>query len=294
VIWVNLTAGSTELNIAYGNPSATKSAYENARLTFIFFDDFDGTSLDSIWQPYGTPTVSVQNGYLRIGLQDATEGIYARVSYSNVIIEWIGRKSGGTDNDFVIFAGVDAPTSGARGYTFHHYGWGNAYVRIYRDFWAVTQLASASDSAPTDWTVFENIIADGKLIIKKNGVEILSAIDSTYTQFNYIGIHTWSDSQWDVDRIIIKKLADPAEFGTPSVRRNSYVVILLQNPSQATLENFYVRIQTEDGNNYVYKLNETLNPGEIKALQIANITGKPVKVEVQAENCPVSAEKVLG
>jgi len=41
VIWVNLTANSSELNIAYGNPSALPSAYMKGEKTFEFFDDFE-------------------------------------------------------------------------------------------------------------------------------------------------------------------------------------------------------------------------------------------------------------
>jgi len=45
-IWVNLTAGSSELNIAYGNSLATKSDYEDPEQVFEFFDDFEGLDID--------------------------------------------------------------------------------------------------------------------------------------------------------------------------------------------------------------------------------------------------------
>jgi len=41
IIRVNLTAGSTELNIAYGNPSATKSDYEDITKAFDYGESFD-------------------------------------------------------------------------------------------------------------------------------------------------------------------------------------------------------------------------------------------------------------
>jgi len=44
IIWVNLTAGSTELNIAYGNPSATKSTYDDPEKVFELYDDFEGSA----------------------------------------------------------------------------------------------------------------------------------------------------------------------------------------------------------------------------------------------------------
>lgn len=42
-IWVNLSAGSTELNIAYGNPSALPSAYESLTHTFNVSSSFEQT-----------------------------------------------------------------------------------------------------------------------------------------------------------------------------------------------------------------------------------------------------------
>ena len=41
VIWVNVTANSSELNIAYGNPSALTSRYMNGSGAFEFYDDFN-------------------------------------------------------------------------------------------------------------------------------------------------------------------------------------------------------------------------------------------------------------
>jgi len=46
-IWVKVEANITELNIAYGNPNALKSSYEDYNQVFEFFDDFDDVSLDA-------------------------------------------------------------------------------------------------------------------------------------------------------------------------------------------------------------------------------------------------------
>ena len=49
VIWVNLTAGSSELNIAYGNPSALPSVYNNESKTFPLVDrDWDLTKYTEV------------------------------------------------------------------------------------------------------------------------------------------------------------------------------------------------------------------------------------------------------
>jgi len=53
VIWVKVEAGTSELYIVYGNPSATKSAYENPEQVFEFFDDFEDGVLSPGYDTFG-------------------------------------------------------------------------------------------------------------------------------------------------------------------------------------------------------------------------------------------------
>ena len=64
VIWVKLEAGSSELNIAYGNPSATKSDYEDANQVFELFDDFEGFNIEpsGAWCWFQDPRAVYANG----------------------------------------------------------------------------------------------------------------------------------------------------------------------------------------------------------------------------------------
>lgn len=69
-IWVRvptIPSGSKTIYIYYGNQTPVSSE-SNGDNTFLFFDDFDGTSLNSSkWTPYTAPsTYSVQNGYLQM------------------------------------------------------------------------------------------------------------------------------------------------------------------------------------------------------------------------------------
>jgi len=64
VIWVNLTAGSTELDIFYGNPLASPSKYNNGTKTFLFFDDFN--TLSANWVVIGSVGLSVNNSILTV------------------------------------------------------------------------------------------------------------------------------------------------------------------------------------------------------------------------------------
>jgi hypothetical protein len=67
IIWVKVpNTGTSTITMYYGNPSA--NSVSNGTNTFIFFDDFEGTSLDSKWSnETGSGTgVTVSGGYVRV------------------------------------------------------------------------------------------------------------------------------------------------------------------------------------------------------------------------------------
>ena len=105
LIFVRLTQGSTELNVAFGNSLAQQSSYNNAEFVFDFYDDFDGTTLDTNkWTVNYANTVyyEIVNSNLRI--TDATKsgttywiydntdtGSQIKANFNildNMVIEW--------------------------------------------------------------------------------------------------------------------------------------------------------------------------------------------------------------
>jgi len=82
-IWVKLEAGSSELNIAYGNSSATASTYNDPQQTFELFDDFKGTELDtSKWIIDAVNHIDYEvNNYFRF--KDATKSSNTYWIYDN-------------------------------------------------------------------------------------------------------------------------------------------------------------------------------------------------------------------
>jgi len=67
-VWVkvpNLPTGTTTIYMYYGNPSATSTS--NGSATFVFFDDFEGSSLSSIWTANAN-SYSVSGSLLRINV----------------------------------------------------------------------------------------------------------------------------------------------------------------------------------------------------------------------------------
>jgi len=69
IFWVkvadDLSTNPATIYIYYGNPDATTTS--NGENTFLFFDDFPGTSYNpDKWQVIGSPTITVSNGELKL------------------------------------------------------------------------------------------------------------------------------------------------------------------------------------------------------------------------------------
>ena len=225
VIWVNLTAGSTELNIAYGNPSATKSAYENGEQVFEFFDDFEDKDI-SDWETYNG-VWTAENGYLE---QTSTAENGYRAKHSTF----------STGRDVIITADVYIDASNYRGIAFADvFGTARNAVNGYL-FDAVAnaiRLVGTSGSSwgnlfkisktlattlSAGWYKLMLIVAsDGTIIgrlydLNGNLIDELNTTDTYYSTAG-VGVNVFDASgKWD--NIIVLKLADPADFGTPTVK----------------------------------------------------------------------------
>jgi len=80
-VWVRIpkipASGTIDVYLYYGNPNAT--SVSNGEATFLLFDDFDGTALDtSKWIDYSRSLdLAIENGYLRIyGTRSVSEYNY--------------------------------------------------------------------------------------------------------------------------------------------------------------------------------------------------------------------------
>lgn len=225
IIWVNVSAYSTELNIAYGNPSATKSTYENGDMVFEFFDDFNTADYTVIRGSSGQ--VSIVNGsWLRI---DATTG-YS--SASDIIVE--SGKASTIAGNFIVegkvylekpaeYIGWVVETAG-NGYDVGWYGWSGTKGGIMRwSAWSSTKLASeiphfvapAGSVQILRW----DRVGDEIRMWDTDGSKILqTATDGTYNTFSNVAVRVYKGAIWQIDWVRVLKLADPAEFGTPIVK----------------------------------------------------------------------------
>jgi len=236
-IWVNLTAGSSELNIAYGNPSATKSDYNDILQTFEFGDDFERTVVnDGRYDNYTPPSVGsveIYNGKLKITVTGDDSQYQLEKDNLNldaVVVEWKWEKdnpsnpegnvngivlSDANRNNIVALVGRGNNTDYARiyivkdGTTIHDDDPGknamNSTFRIYKS---------------GSWVKYTWINHDGveETLGEFNDAPTGLTVLHVGTERDGLGLYHASNTVDYYDYIIVAKLADPADFGTPVVK----------------------------------------------------------------------------
>jgi len=239
VIWVRLEAGSTELNIAYGNPSAMKSSYENIKQVFDIGDDFEDGVIDAIWTidaPVGSITES--NGVLTISIPAGTNGDWwsGTTEYAPIIFTQVT-----TDYDWVAVAKLNEYVVNDQTH---------AGIMLYDDRNNVVLSGRyRADDKGLNCYLVEKIIGDTgqpkqgsyestqlpallKIVKKGNTKEYYVSVDngatwnlmysSTELTGAYIGLFaknwgTCNSIDAHFDYLFIAKLTDPAEFGDAEV-----------------------------------------------------------------------------
>jgi len=244
VIWVNLTAGSSELNIAYGNPSATKSNYENPEQVFEFFDDFSGDlSKWTLDTTYGS--ITIENGKMKIEDTSTSGSPSAKIVFAtpidyNIIVEWKWTLATNIANTYyqVYDDSGDGYGSQARLSTAHDdiasYD-GSTYHTIMTGVSVNTEYKIRNviklDSQREDWYVNDELkLADDVFANPMNNVKeiVFQAVDSDKTGTVYI------------DDVKVFKLADPVDFETSSVKTfGATFYIVSKSPSETSITLYY-------------------------------------------------------
>ena len=243
IIWVNLTAGSSELNVAYGNPSASKSDYENPEQVFEFFDDFTGTSLNTAkWSVHGNSTkITVSDELILEKIADDAVAVSGNIgTMTDVVFEF---KYHQEDNGYASSVSIGSGTvtqsgdnnqTGNNGWFVdngYYVGlWDYDYGSVYK--WVIgkasggtlTELASTTHENGADLTyhAFRLTICNGQINLYRDGELILSATDSSFSSFTTIVLSNAGgnlrQSRAHFDDVKVLKLTDPADFGTPIVK----------------------------------------------------------------------------
>ena len=234
-IWVNVTPGSTEINIAYGNPNAIPSNYNNASMVFDIYDDFDDGVLDtSKWITnaiYGTGTWNIyeSNGYLVIDISTLTLSV-AIQSTKTLSLPFVveGSWYGNIVNigEMWTFISADSISDGSLSELVRF-----GYNRI-PDFYyqeqppggTLTTIETFSRSAPTTDTPFK-VIWDVNSKYFESGVQVNTIeSQSVYASGSnvYIGFSAYTSYSSPltvyVNWVRAYRLSDPVDFITPVIK----------------------------------------------------------------------------
>jgi len=114
VVWVKVNAdlGSNQtIYCYYGNANATSAS--NGNNTFLLFDDFDGTSLDTTkWKTYGSPSIALSNSKLTFYSTSNYSSFCSLTGYTtNTAIRWYAIFGNTTAGYYGQGYGVDKGTS---------------------------------------------------------------------------------------------------------------------------------------------------------------------------------------
>ncbi len=250
IIWVNLTAGSSELNIAYGNPSALPSSYNDISKTFIYGDDFEDGVLGFDWYPYGSPPTNDPSGWSEangIVTHNMTVDNTHMLALKNITLSsgvYMVKINLGTLQE-IEEAGLvwcSSPTDPLGNRYFARYIYYPTANRVQWELMKIvrgtaTTLATYPYSLSANTWCWIKVVFDAstgsiKAYFSTDGVTWTLWADVTDTSLTsgYFGLHSAFDiyTVHSYDNLIVAKLADPANFGTPEV-------LPLQNATNPTL-----------------------------------------------------------
>ncbi len=239
IIWVNISSGSSELNIAYGNSLATQSAYKNASIVFQFFDDAE-SGISATYTADGTfETISDANKNSNVfhlvsaGAWGATgrSVLLFNQNFSDAVFEFWAREdpyTGTAANQVgLVFCVQDVSN-----YYYAFFEAKNDIIYLMKNvagsFTTISSVSFADDGAWHNW----RIVKSGSMIkIYVDDVLLLTETDTQFASGNF-GLRAYSTNNQMWDDIKVLKLADPIDvssFHTRSFSTSNPSVLLNGN-----------------------------------------------------------------
>ena len=216
IIWVKLKQGQQKLGIAFGNENCNESSYNNGDMTFEFFDDFEGDSLDTNKWNTNTNTYSVENGIIKMWGNWNGNNYYINTKQkftSPVVV--IGKwRCGQVNADTDLFVGFRTTETGVI--------WNDGYDCVYMYhymsmFGKDDQLAMwLYIHADTNWHQFRIVFKSNEIRFWMDPFGELNASEHGLNEFYLsIGADTDSDSRYGyIDYIAIGKyIEQDLQFG---------------------------------------------------------------------------------
>ena len=224
VIWVKIPANTTELYIAYGNPDALPSAYNDGEQVFEYYND--GT-LDTLNTKYGTWTIKQENGNNVIQVTGDVSGYHedaeaVGLSIKNFILMLKIRRVTAEDN----WAGVKFRTGSGGAYLFLSYTNKTEGSKVFytkNSEWSSqtgwTQIGTTGSFYFNDFEWHEIIVKvfEDNIKIYVDGNLEHDITDSNIIQEGSIALSKDGAVTVEFDDVKVAKLADPASFGDAEV-----------------------------------------------------------------------------
>ncbi len=273
VIWINVSSGSTGINIAYGDPLATWSGYHDPERVFEFFDGFDCSVLNTTkWDSYSGLNLTVENGYLslggKLGIADSDRILSKKTFTTGIIVEYRWKILDSTP-EYTKFALVEnadmmspvvanpAVYSGLAVLTSFYTDTSDYRHVIYE----VDDSGNAVDMGYSPWTVVPGEWRTERLYFAPT-VTYYDEVNSFSVNFpNYhsnpkklfFSQGQWTDNRADrlyIDYVRVYKLADPANFKSAEVKK----ALVFTNTSGHYKYAFHAPLEAGD---YVVRVNLT-------------------------------------
>ena len=227
-----MTAGSTEINIAYGNNLAAKSDYENGTKVFLAFDDFE-TDLSrweftnpNAWSLSSSATVFGQYGLAHNG-DDQWAKYIGKINVTSLQIQaFCSKNEKGNYVGIALYSYWSEATRSGYTFVFRHNQEDSDPNEIYLirvDNGTTTglvhkQLSDLYPNTPYKLVLIKrgNILT-GKIYDKSgNLIGSVNTSDATYSNIVGVGFAVHSVASYH-DNFIATSLSDPADFGTPQL-----------------------------------------------------------------------------
>jgi len=221
VIWIRVEANVTELNIVYGNSTATKSELNNASMVFEWFDDFSTDPATKYTEHGGTGVFTWDSANETLKASVTTNADYFYIANGYIF------------TDGIITAKIISGTNG--GFVIRFKDTQNWIIVIFRDSshsvcpetasvyksvdGSATELTRTDISNPAGSEHTVKIIVSGNLLtVYWDGSEIISNLDlGSDISSGGVGFYQYSGTGYRDDFGVLK-LTDPADFGTPVVK----------------------------------------------------------------------------
>ena len=213
-IWVNVTQNRTDtIYIYYGNPSAESES--NGTSTFVFFDDFEGSALDTAKWVVEEQEPTIQNSICRVVGGNSVEAIRTKISFDPpFIVHFYMKPDSWSAGDWDSGIAIGQSTTNLLGFTDDARG---NYLAIMRLWWSLTDDISISRSDYSTFHEYQVIMTSTGSIFKDLTDGRTNNDDYSRSYSGYLWLvndNENGNNKGYYDRVFVRKYASPEPKAT--------------------------------------------------------------------------------